>query len=66
MKTFRATRPKEQKQLRNPYDIKYEIKENDKNKAATVIQKQYKRNKTQNQKREQATAAEKDVFDDIL
>lgn len=68
MKKIRETRPKEQqKEQRKPYDKKYyEKKKLSKEEAAKIIQKQYKQNKAQKQNREEATAAAKDILNDIL
>ena len=68
MEKLRATRPKEQqKEQRKPYDSKYEIKRKmTKEQAAKIIQKQYKQNKVQKQNREEATAAAKDILNNIL
>ena len=65
MKTLRATRPKEQqKEQRKPYDNTYnEKKKLTKEEAA---KKQCKQNKAQKQNREEATAAAKDILNDIL
>jgi hypothetical protein len=65
MEKLRATRPKEhQKEQRKPYDTKYNEKRRmTREQAATVIQKQYK---AQKQNREEATAAAKDILNDIL
>ncbi len=68
MKTLRATRPKEQqKEQRKPNDIKYEITiKMTREKAAKIIQNQYKQNKVQKQNREEATAAAEDISNNIL